>query len=452
MKKLLKFSVLTIGLLLALGFASCNQGNNANPDTDKTTTNSGEAKPSTGDTTQDTTTTNPDNGTVTPDNGTGTTDPVVVVTIDPEDEEERIADASWENAVATVKAVEGVPNVYSAEFDGEYFLTNAINANLKDAGELLAYLSNNMPGWKTVSESNSTFKINVKGVACSSIVAKNKTEGTSGYIFGRNFDWDEGPSLILHTKPIDGYESVSTCYLPFVDEGWNEIDATTQKFEAISCVYVPMDGMNEKGLYIANLQNDTYPVMPEEGDTTKKYVQTTVAIRYILDKAATVDEAVAWLKTINMCPVYADMGDMPDYHFAIADNSGKYVVVEWIEGELKTVESRVVTNHSLVNPLPDPGTLPENMDLGTYNRYDSLKATGEAKNWEMTSEEIKDALADVQRSNSVWSAVFEPAAKRVTYYFRKANPRAGIDETDPTAVHEAEDHPMDYTKPVVIQF
>ena len=394
MKKLLKFFVPTIGLLLALGLVSCN----------------------------------PSSGVVTPPDDGG-------------DDEERIAEGGWENAAQTLKAVTGFADVgvYSIEFDGEYFLSDVIDADLTTAGELVTYLINHVPEWKTVEDAEYNLDIQVKGAACSSIVAKNKTEGTSGSIYGRNFDWDEGPALILHARPIDGYESISTCFLPFIDEGWEYKDNTSKGAEALGCIYVPMDGMNEKGLYIANLQSDTYPVMPEEGDTEKDYVQTTVAIRYILDKCQTVAEAVAWLKTINMCPVYADDVDengvpqMADYHFAIADNTGKYVVAEWINGEFKTKEDRVCTNHSLVNDLP------EDTNDSTYRRYNALTKIGQDSNWELTSTEVTDALKTVQRDNTVWSAVFEPGAKRVTYYFRKADPAA--DET-----------PMDYTKPVVVQF
>lgn len=412
MKKLLKFFVPTIGLLLALGLVSCNPSSGETPGTEDVSQGAGTG----------------DSGVVTPPDDGG------------DDDDERIADGGWELAAQTLKAVTGFAGVYSAEFDGEYLLSDVIDANLMTAGELIVYLSNHVPEWKTVQDASSIFKINVQGAACSSIVAKNKTEGTSGYIYGRNFDWDEGPALILHTNPIRGYESVSTCYLPFIDEAWEDKNNTIKAAEAISCIYVPMDGMNEKGLYISNLQSDTYPVLPAEGDTVKKYVQTTVAIRYILDKCATVEEAVNWLKTINMCPVYADnvneetgLPEMADYHFAIADNTGKYVVAEWINGEFKTKEDRVCTNHSLVNDLP------EDTNHGTYRRYNALTKIGQDSNWELTSTEVRDALKTVQRDNTVWSAVFEPGAKRVTYYFRKA-------------VQAADEAPMDYTKPVVVQF
>ena len=154
MKKLLKFFVPTIGLLLALGLVSCN--------------------PSSG-------TDNPDSGVVTPPDDGG------------DDDEERIAEGGWNLAAQTLKAVNGFADVgvYSIEFDGEYFRSDVIDADLTTAGELVTYLKNHVPEWKTVEDAEYNLDIQVKGAACSSIVAKNKTDGTSGYIYGRNFDWDE---------------------------------------------------------------------------------------------------------------------------------------------------------------------------------------------------------------------------------------------------------------------
>ena len=157
MKKLLKLTALVIGLLLALGFVACKHG-------------SGDDEPE---------------------------------------------DFPSMGALKSLKAVEGVPQVYTAEFEGEYFLEDTINANLKTASELLRYLKNHVRNWEAEENSN-PIKINVQGAACSSIVAENSDEDVGGYIYGRNFDWEKGASLILHTKPKTGYESVSTCFLEFV--------------------------------------------------------------------------------------------------------------------------------------------------------------------------------------------------------------------------------------------
>ena len=386
MKKLLKLTALVISLLIALNFVACKHGSDDDEPEQKQT------------------------------GGT----------------------QSSLAALSSLKAIDGVPGVYTIEYDGDYKLDDAINSNLVTGDDLLDYLADNVIKWTTNVETGAPIRINVPGAGCSSIVAKNGNPGVGGYIYGRNFDWEPDTSLIIHTMPNDGYESVSTCFVQFVAwKNWAPSDDITDKAVAIAGIYVPMDGMNEKGLYIANLLNNGEAQMPAAGNTTKNYVQTTVAIRYILDRCATVDEAVNWLKSILMCPVYDN-----DYHFAIADNSGKYAVIEWVNGELEVVDSQIVTNHHLKDPAPKPNPLPEG--ISTYSRFDALDdALIDAKkhsNGEMTPEQVKDALEAAQQENSVWSAVFEPSAKKITYYFRR--PNAAEDDTDP----------IDYTNPVVIQF
>ena len=342
-------------------------------------------------------------------------------------------------ALNSLKAIDGIPNLYTVEFDGDYNLSNAINSELKTASELLNYLDSNVPLWKTAKESGAPLTIDVQGAACSSIVAENATSGTKGYIYGRNFDWEEGPAIIIHTMPKGGYKSVSTCYIPFVSntQNWTPSSDIENNAVSIAGIYVPMDGMNEKGLYIANLNDSLRATesMPQTDDANKKNIQTTVAIRYILDKAATVDEAVKFLSSKDMFPVYGDEDSdnyhVHAYHFAIADNKGKSVVTEWINGELKVTETKVVTNFNIYNA--------GNSLSGHCDRFDSLIQAGNTANWKMTQEQVKEALKNVQQDHSVWSAVFEPGAKRITYYFRGSQATNAIG-------------PVDYTKPVVVQF
>lgn len=344
------------------------------------------------------------------------------------------------NALSSLKAVEGVDGVYTLEYTGEYYLDGAISAGLKTADELVSYLTDNIPEWKTAKESAEALKIKVGGAACSSIVVKN--DGGDGYIYGRNFDWEPGNSLIIHTKPDSGYEAVSTCFIAFFtnDTDWAPTGDPSHDATAIGGIYVPMDGMNEKGLYIANLNDNLPAVIPSSPDANKKDVQTTVAIRYILDKCATVDQAVAFLKTINMYPVYADEEGTEDaYHFAIADNTGKSVVAEWVNEELKVTETKIVTNHNLYNESQN-ATTGDDRNHGTFDRYDILTGMYGETTGKMTAETVAWALSQVQQKHSVWSAVFEPSAKKVTYYFRSSS------TTDETST------PIDYNTPVVVQF
>ena len=400
MKQLIKLTALVIGLVLAFSCISCNNGSN-------------EEEPQHG-------------------GQTGGTQSSLA-------------------ALNTLKDIDGFPGVYTIEYDGDYKLDEAINSNLISSEDLLDYIEDNLMSWKTNVEAGAPLRINVQGAACSSIVAENTNPDVGGYIIGRNFDWEPGSSLILHAMPDNGYESVSTCFLEFVSDesDWAPNDDVFNNAVAIACVYVPMDGMNEKGLYIANLNSNGDARLTNTDDTSKKNVQTTIAIRYILDKCSTVAEAVAWLETINMCPVYGDEvlyhnSGVPvyskDYHFAIADNSGHSVVVEWIGGEMKVTETKVVTNHYL-DEDNRPDTANGDKDLeSSLSRYQTLEEAGKAQQWKMNTTNIKQVLSSVQQMHSVWSAIFEPSAKRVTYYFRDTN------------AADDDDTPIDYTKSVVVQF
>ena len=141
---------------------------------------------------------------------------------------------------------------------------------------------------------------------------------------------------------------------------------------------------------------------------------------YILDNAASVAEALEILEGFNMHNVFNTA-----YHYAIADNTGKSVVVEYINNEMKVTDAKVVTNHYLTDNEAKP--LPAETKSSMI-RYKAAYDAGEAAGWNMTPEQVRDALkaakairaeGDKNPIWSIWSAVFEPKAKKVTYYFRE---------------------------------
>ena len=89
-------------------------------------------------------------------------------------------------------------------------------------------------------------------VGCSTITVK---DSKGNVIFGRNYDWETCKTMIVHTKPDNGYASISTVCLDFLGfgEDWVPDHDMGSKFMALAAVYVPLDGMNEKGLCIADL-------------------------------------------------------------------------------------------------------------------------------------------------------------------------------------------------------
>ena len=118
-------------------------------------------------------------------------------------------------------------------------------------------------------------------------------------LFARNFDFEYAPSMQLFTKPKNGYASVSTVNLAFAGYSKdNLLDGMNfDSFLTLAGPYLPFDGMNEKGLTMALLAvPEAHPAV----DDTKVTLNTTTSIRLVLDKAATVEEAIDLLKQYNI--------------------------------------------------------------------------------------------------------------------------------------------------------
>ncbi|MCI8408425.1 MAG: linear amide C-N hydrolase [Lachnospiraceae bacterium] len=84
---------------------------------------------------------------------------------------------------------------------------------------------------------------------CSTISVQNK-EG--GYYFGRNFDWNTCDAMVVACYPENEYASISTVNMDFVRQGAGlASNFMGEKSLKIASLYVPLDGMNEKGLCVS---------------------------------------------------------------------------------------------------------------------------------------------------------------------------------------------------------
>lgn len=317
-------------------------------------------------------------------------------------------------------------NVYSFDYTFDYGLEDLIEAGLSTEDELTEYLTNNIPSWMQANANGANLSINIEGIGCCSIVADN-AGSAGGKIFGRNFDYDYGTAVIIHTKREGSYESVSTSYPKFIThhKTWTPVENPTTEDEIynnaiiIGAIYVPMDGMNEKGFYISILEAGDNETTAQTA-AGKTNIQTTVAARYLLDKADSVEKALELLEGFNMYSVHGTA-----YHFAMADNTGKSVVVEWINNNMIVIENvKVVTNHYLAKNSGK--TAPAETD-NSIVRYNAAFNAGELAEWNMNHYQMRDALkaAKAIRDDpnsklcSIWSSVYEPAANKIYYYFRE---------------------------------
>lgn len=308
--------------------------------------------------------------------------------------------------------------VYFFEFFGDYdfdrFLAQGGNKTNEEMADFLTE-SLSKGKWNKGDVEEKSVIIKTPDFGCSSIVAKNKNGKP---IFGRNYDWKDCAIMVIHTKPKNGYESVSTSCLEFLgmDRNWKPKNKFPDDILALASVYVPLDGMNEKGLYIADLvAGDNETTAQSRGKTP---LTITTAIRLVLDKAATVDEAVSLLENHDIHSVIDTA-----HHFIIADATGKSVVVEWTGNKMYVSESKVLTNH-YVAESPKKGVFTyENSKV----RFEILEKYGNENNWTMDAEKMKDCMKSVSVGNfdfetqeiTAWSAVYEPENKRISYYFRE---------------------------------
>ncbi len=253
-------------------------------------------------------------------------------------------------------------------------------------------------------------------------------------LVGRNFDYRfvSSSNVLVHNVTKGVRESICISALPFLDKdvyvtGALSDGKTDLSVPLTASIYCCLDGMNDAGLFLGVLSlRGTGGAV--QHDTQKSDIIPTLAIRLALDRCSSVDEAVDIFRTHNF---FAD-GENSDsnYHFLIADASGKSVVVEYYRpGE--------------VPPLSDPSAKDWSMNLldtdhvtnfylsegwrnvgGGKERYDKLHETLESKNCVMTEEECMSLLdavhTDLQSeggditSNTQWSVVYNLTKKTAT--------------------------------------
>lgn len=164
------------------------------------------------------------------------------------------------------------------------------------------------------------------------------------HIFGRNFDYPETDTLLVYSHPDGCYESIGVADLGIFGVGQNypiSPDSMFGKLYMVFTPYVIVDGMNEKGVGAGILELSTDEIRQDNG---KPDLLIFFAVRAVLDKCASVDEALELLASYD---IQSDLG--ATYHLFITDKTGKYVVVEWLDGEMVVVEHPCCTN-SVIAP------------------------------------------------------------------------------------------------------
>lgn len=227
---------------------------------------------------------------------------------------------------------------------------------------------------------------------------------------GRNYDFrNDTSAMLVYCTPKDGYQSLAFAALDNVSANDPE-ESIKKKLASLTAPFICLDGMNEKGLSIAVLTLDSQPV---HQDTGKPVIATTLAIRLVLDKAATTQEAVDLLNQYDM---FASSGR--DYHFYITDATGDGRVVEYdCESETRELVATPINAITNFYGLYKEQVLP-NQKNGIYGhgreRYDAVLNILEQQKGNYSDDTVWAALKAASQepnpesitSNTQWSIAY----------------------------------------------
>lgn len=240
-------------------------------------------------------------------------------------------------------------------------------------------------------------------IACSSFTAKTED---GDYLLGRNYDFDQTNTAIVHTNPGNGkHASISTIDLQFIGiDPKKGVNGISDKIKLLAAPYVPLDGVNDAGvscgIYMTYQGKET---VPTDQNTERPDLTSTTMLRMVLDYADNVDEA------IEMISKY-DLHDSAktSYHYMIADAEGNSAVLEWVNGTDQTDndgskrELQITRNElpyqSVTNFILAPGYYEANDEQAGLDRYEYLMGKLNASNGVLEDEEeAMRLLRDVGR-------------------------------------------------------
>ena len=288
---------------------------------------------------------------------------------------------------------------YFLKYEDDYGLDALLKRGTSNVADLCGYVQ------KYFGAKKKDVKIKTGGAACTTFNAFNEN---GDHLLARNFDYKDAPAIVVWTAPENGYKSVAMTD-PNVMLHGKKLGEKENLNRLLAAPYTCMDGINEKGLAIAVLE---LKVKATKQETGKIPIITTVMIRAVLDKCATVEEAVELFQQYDM---HASL--FCDYHFQIADASGKSVVIEYINNKTKVIWPEDKYQYAL-NFYVTPN-YPIEKGFG-YTREKWLHEEFEETNHIMNEERAMKILERCKlyykhkrgyMITSLWSAVFNCNAK-----------------------------------------
>lgn len=286
--------------------------------------------------------------------------------------------------VATLSSLKKIDDhpLYTMQYAGQY---SQIMSGLLDEEKFNQIWSSNFQQW-----------------SCSLFAALGDDQDMS---FGRNFDWQFSPALLLFTKPPDGYASVSMVDMAYLGFDPDQAGALTElsledRQALLLAPHLPFDGMNETGLTIGMAAVPPGNMITDPARTT---IDSLDVIRQILDKAANIEQAIAILGSYNI-----DYGSGPPLHYLIADASGNAVLVEFYQGQMHLIRNEkpwLSATNFLLSSVDDP--------QGQCWRYDKIDKEMKTSKGNLSKTRAMELLSSVSQTNTQWSIIYHMTTAKI---------------------------------------
>lgn len=292
--------------------------------------------------------------------------------------------------------------IYEMNYTADYKLDLALQYDIDGAESLTEFVKKELLDVSLGSKAELSYDAGCSAFACPDKKGKE-------FLMGRNFDFNHIvngnrvmiPVIAVRTAPRGGKKSISFVDGLFVNytSGFYT-DGKSDLSMLMAMPYLMMDGINEDGFAISVLKLDGKPTLQQ--DPGKKKIFTTVAMRMLLDRASTVDQAISMLKEYNMC---MDKDPRASYHFFMADAKGNYAIVEYVDSDIKVNPSKmeVLTGADTLRYVTNFYVSPtmKNTPYGSIesthgkDRYNVLKESLKAQNYRLTEPQVMEILGKV---------------------------------------------------------
>ena len=362
----------------------------------------------------------------------------------------------WRNELSTLMSLDKIVDanednksgpVYEIEVDGDYYLDDFVEqGGVESDQELIDFIVDNL------TKGIIPIELNAPTIGCSSFTAVTP-EGDR--LFGRNYDFSTTSAMIVKTNPGNGrYASISSVDLQFLGiEDGRYLDSLMDKLLCLAVPYIPLDGINEKGLACGiymSYQGNEEEVYSTNQNTDKPDMTSTTMLRMFLDYAANVEEAVEIAKSYDLHDSAST-----SFHYMVADATGKSAILEWVPADGNSANDidgskrvlNVIYNDQdsnlgekeandkfqyVTNFINTPNYYSSDMSKGGFDRYNAIQAKinpdGTNNEGVLTKDQALEVLQLVGRRDwdaangktdsntiTVWSALYDLTNKKVIW-------------------------------------